>query len=137
VVKTANNFPFDWPVALKPRRDSKRARFLAVQEAWRDKYNQRQQQAGRTPPGELVTILLENLAAGKYDPSRKITPQTAQEVLGEMFPNVRAANGLTNSEPEMVTHMVRTHPDISDRTLRIYIGLMRGNMSQQVTLQHE
>ena len=38
---------------------------------------------------------------------------------------------LTSNEHKMIETMMRAHPNISDRTLRIYLGLRRGSVPKE------
>src|ERR1700722_5240854 len=118
---------YERPAAHKPKRRSLRAR-QADQEGWR-------QLLSRLP--QLPTIEEAPYAASNVLFGRD------RRYLDDLFPsvstNIRADVDLhahvqarwpavTSNEHKMIETMMRTHPNISDRSLRIYLGLRRGSV---------
>lgn len=145
-MKISSIRPHDWPRVT--RKHVRSSRFQTVQEDWRRQQEAKAaRRAGRSPgptTGILVEIL-QDVAAGKYRSPSDKSPLSGRALLEATFPtaptdivpeldlhahvHARWPSG-TSNEHEMIETMMRAHPHISDRTLRIYLGLRRGSVAK-------
>jgi hypothetical protein len=121
---------YERPAAHKPKRRSLRAR-QADQDGWRQLLSR----LPRLPTIEEAPYAASNVLMGKD-----------RQYLDTLFPTVPTGISadinlqahvqarwptVTSNEHKMIETMMRAHPNISDRNLRVYLGLRRGSVPKE------